>query len=40
MGLKVCMITGDNKYSAFKVAKHLGINYKNVKYQAYPEQKR
>ena len=26
MGLKVCMITGDNKYSALKVAKHLRIN--------------
>lgn len=40
MGLKVCMITGDNKHSALKVAKHLGIPAENVVYQAYPETKR
>ena len=33
------MITGDNKYSALKVARHLGIPTENVTYQAYPETK-
>jgi Cu+-exporting ATPase len=40
MGLRVCMITGDNKHSALKVAKHLNIPVKNVTYEAYPETKR
>jgi cation transport ATPase len=39
MKAKVCMITGDNKYSALKVARHLGIPTENVTYQAYPETK-
>lgn len=39
MKMKVCMITGDNKYSALRVAKHLGIAIENVTYQAYPETK-
>lgn len=40
MNMRVCMITGDNKYSALKVAKHLGIPTDNVTYQAYPETKK
>lgn len=39
MKVKVCMITGDNKFSALKVARHLGIPIENVTYQAYPETK-
>ena len=39
MKMKVCMITGDNKYSALRVAKHLGIAPENVTYEAYPETK-
>lgn len=38
--MKVCMITGDNKHSALKVAKHLDIDFENVTYQAYPETKK
>lgn len=38
--MQVCMITGDNKHSAFKVASHLGIDHKFVTYSAYPETKR
>jgi len=34
------MITGDNKHSALKVAKHLNIAVGNVTYQAYPDTKR
>jgi len=34
------MITGDNKESALRVAKHLGISLENVTYSAYPETKR
>ena len=34
------MITGDNKHSAIKVAKHLGIPVENVTYSAYPETKK
>lgn len=40
MGMKVYMITGDNKHSALRVAKHVGINHDNVTYEAYPETKR
>lgn len=40
MNMKVCMITGDNKHSALKVAKHLSIPAENVTYQAYPETKK
>lgn len=40
MKMKVCMITGDNKYSALKVAKYLNIAESNVTYQAYPETKK
>jgi cation transport ATPase len=40
IGMKVCMITGDNKHSALKVAKHLKIPIENVTYQAYPETKK
>lgn len=38
--LKVKMITGDNKHAAFKVARHVGIAYEDVVYQAYPEDKK
>ena len=34
------MITGDNKHSALKVAKHLGIDFENVTFEAYPDTKR
>ena len=34
------MITGDNKHSALKVAKHLNIPVENVTYSAYPETKK
>ena len=34
------MITGDNKHSALKVAKHLDIPVENVTYSAYPETKK
>lgn len=34
------MITGDNKHSALKVAKHLNIPIENVTYSAYPETKK
>lgn len=40
MNMRVCMITGDNKHSALKVAKHLGISIENVTYSAYPETKK
>ena len=40
LGMRVCMITGDNKHSALKVAKHLGIDFKDVTYEAYPDTKR
>jgi P-type E1-E2 ATPase len=40
MGMKVYMITGDNKHSALRVAKHVGIHPDNVTYEAYPETKR
>ena len=40
MGLKVAMITGDNKPTADKVAKYLGIDPKFVVSQAYPEDKK
>jgi len=38
--MKVCMITGDNKHSALRVANHLKIPIENVTYQAYPETKK
>ena len=34
------MITGDNKFSALRVAAYLGIDFKDVTYQAYPENKK
>lgn len=40
MKLKVCMITGDNKHAALKVAKHLNISSENVTYRAYPNDKK
>ena len=40
LGLRVCMITGDNKHSALKVARHLNIDFENVTYEAYPDTKR
>jgi P-type E1-E2 ATPase len=40
MGMKVCMITGDNQHSATKVALHLNILMENVTYSAYPETKK
>ena len=38
--MKVYMITGDNKHSALRVAKHVGIHPDNVTYEAYPETKK
>ena len=38
--LKVGMITGDNKHTALKVAKHLEIPLENVRYRAYPNEKK
>ena len=38
--LKVAMITGDNKHSALKVAKYLGIPEDRVTYRAYPAEKK
>jgi len=38
--LKVGMITGDNKHTALKVAKYLDIPIENVKYRAYPNEKK
>jgi cation transport ATPase len=32
LGMNVCMITGDNKHSALKVAKYLNIPEENVTY--------
>lgn len=40
MGLKVSMITGDNKHTALKVAKYLDIPVENVTYRAYPKDKK
>ena len=40
MKLKVCMITGDNKHAALKVAKFLDISTDNVNYRAYPNDKK
>jgi cation transport ATPase len=40
MGMKVRMITGDNKHSAMRVARYLGIDTADVLYRAYPEDKR
>lgn len=40
MKMNVCMITGDNQYSAHKVADYLDIPRENVTYQAYPDTKR
>ena len=38
--LKVGMITGDNKYTALKVAKYLDIPIENVAYRANPNDKK
>ena len=40
MGMRVAMITGDNKHAAYKVARHLGIETTDVVYKAYPEDKK
>ena len=40
MGLKIAMITGDNQHSAYKVARYLGIDIKDVVYKAYPSDKK
>lgn len=40
MGLKVAIITGDNKFTAFKVANYLNIKPEMVTYRAYPHQKK
>ena len=40
MGKRVCMITGDNKFSALRVANYLGIDAEDVTYQAYPDTKK
>lgn len=38
--MKIAMITGDNQHAAYKVARHLGIDIKDVVYKAYPEDKK
>lgn len=38
--MKVAMITGDNKHSAFKVADYCGIQREYVTYKAYPADKK
>lgn len=38
--MEVCIITGDNQHSAYKVADHLGIDRENVFANAYPDTKR
>ena len=38
--LKVAMITGDNNFTAMKVANHLGIPDQYVTSRAYPHQKK
>ncbi len=38
--LNVAMITGDNQPAAYKVAKYLGIDVKDVVYKAYPSDKK
>jgi len=40
MGLKVAMITGDNKHTALRVAKYLEIPEEFVTYRAYPKDKK
>ena len=40
MKLRVCMITGDNKHSAYKVGRYLGIPQENITSRAYPHEKR
>ena len=40
MGLKVAMITGDNKHAAYKVAQYLDIPKENVTARAYPNDKK
>ena len=40
LGLKVRMITGDNKHTAYRVAKYVGISTEDVRYNAYPEDKK
>ena len=37
IGMRVCMITGDNIHSAHKVAEHIGIPKEDVFSEAYPE---
>ena len=38
--MRVAMITGDNKHSAFRVADHLQIPHEDVSYSAYPADKK
>ena len=40
MKLKVCMLTGDNIFSALSVARYLGIPQDLVTASAYPAKKR
>jgi len=40
MKVKVAMITGDNKHTAYKVANHLSIPTDLVTYRAYPNDKK
>ena len=40
LNMNVHMITGDNKHTALKVAKYLDIPTENVKYKAYPNDKK
>jgi len=36
LGMRVCMITGDNKSTAYRVAEYLGIDHQYVVAEAYP----
>jgi P-type E1-E2 ATPase len=40
LNLRVAMITGDNKHTAYKVARYLGISYNDVTFKAYPADKK
>ena len=40
LNLRVAMITGDNQHAAYKVARYLGIDTKDVVYRAYPSDKK
>lgn len=40
LNFRICMITGDNKHSAYKVGRYLGISEENITARAYPHEKR